>query len=159
MSQSTPSPAPATPAPSSPDDDAASSAISEIPSGLLTELDAPSNTPTESPPPVSHARAADVAFEDDAVDEYKGFDWARFPSLQKPSRSNNRPSWIWKYGYRCQKRASETIMFVCKYCHKHKIFCRIRPAGVYDVTKATSAVAIHLASLTAGYRFNKDRKI
>src|SRR2546430_2107683 len=82
--------------------------------------------------------------DDDNIDNYDGINWKRLPDLQKPHHSLKRtPSYIYKYGYRCQSRVKfDQIIFICKYCHIHKIIDYGGP-GRYDITKANTAAATH----------------
>jgi hypothetical protein len=123
-----PEPTPSAATPARQNDDVTSSAISSIPDGALTPTIGPSNAKPEIPLPealenaIARARRDVESDPDDKEDEYKDFDWQRFPQLQKPSRTSPRnPSWVWAYGYRCQKRSSDTIIFVCKYCHQNRL--------------------------------------
>ena len=109
------------------------------------------------------AAPADDVPEIDAggdIDNYDGIDWKRLPDLQKPHHSSKRtPSWIFKYGYRCQSRVNmNQIVFICKYCHTHKII-DCGGAGQYDITRATSAAAGHLKANTRGHGYDKNGKI
>ncbi len=90
---------------------------------------------------------------DTAEDNYDGIDWNRLPNLQKPSQTSKRKaSWIYKYGYRCQNRKNpDLIIWVCRYCHQHKITGR----GQYNVTNATSAAANHLKQRSRGHGYNE----
>ena len=104
--------------------------------------------------------APDQLTDDDNVDNYDGIDWKRLPDLQKPHHSLKRtPSFIYKYGYRCQSRVKlEQIIFICKYCHQHKILDCGGP-GRYDISNANTAAQTHLAKNTPGHGYDKNGKI
>jgi hypothetical protein len=105
---------------------------------------------------------AKVTVPDELADEdnYDGIDWKRLPNLQKPHHSLKRtPSFIYKYGYRCQSRIKlEQIIFICKYCHQHKILDYGGP-GRYDISNANTAAQTHLAKNTPGHGYDKNGKI
>ena len=117
------------------------------------------NLPAPTIPP-SEVTVPDEPTDDDNVDNYDGIDWKRLPDLQKPHHSLKRtPSFIYKYGYRCQNRVKlEQIIFICKYCHQHKIIDCGGP-GRYDISNANTAAQTHLAKNTPGHGYDKNGKI
>src|SRR5438876_1152773 len=73
---------------------------------------------------------------------YDSIDWKRLPDYQIPFEELVRnPSFIWKHGYRIQKRSSDKkVYFLCAYCHQH-----LRKGGLFETEKATSSAKTHLA--------------
>lgn len=98
--------------------------------------------------------------KDDGIDRYNGINWKRLPNLMKPHHSLLRtPSWIYKYRYRLQSRVNnKQIIFICKYCHIHRII-DCGGQGRYDITRATSAAAAHLRQNKKGHGVDKHGKI
>lgn len=118
----------------------------------------PSRPPT-APSIAATIATSDAGFDDpEALDEqpdessYEGLDWDRVPDLMKPlTVSKRNTSWIYRYGYRCVRRSDPKIpVFVCKYCHRHKI-----PHGQYVAVSTTSA-ACHLKQSIAGHGYDKN---
>ena len=82
-------------------------------------------------------------------DEYKGFDWNHIERYQKPHQDLLKtPSFIWDHGWWLQQRFGEkTIVFLCKYCHLHKI-----KITLYKTGKAITFAAGHFVKDMDGHR-------
>ena len=115
----------------------------------LSEAPAPNNTPDDK-----------LADNDDTIASYDGIKWDRLPDLTKPHHDSMwKVSWIYKYGYCCQStKIPGQIIFICKYCHIHKIIDS-RGEGRYDITRATTAASAHLKKLTPGHGYDSSGKI
>jgi len=96
---------------------------------------------------------ADVDANDD---DFTGIDWARLPDFMKPlSTQRRQKSWIYRHGYRVTEvKDPSKIWFVCRYCHQHKVI-DAGSGGLFDVTKATTAAATHLAQQRRGHGYNR----
>jgi hypothetical protein len=67
------------------------------------------------------------------------------------STQRRQKSWIYRHGYRVTEvKDPSKIWFVCRYCHQHKVI-DAGSGGLFDVTKATTAAATHLAQQRRGY--------
>jgi hypothetical protein len=88
--------------------------------------------------------------------DFTGIDWARLPDFMKPlSTQRRQKSWIYQHGYRVTEvKDLSKIWFVCRYCHQHKVI-DAGSGGLFDVTKATTAAATHLAQQRRGHGYTR----
>ena len=115
--------------------------------------DTPSSTASEVAEPDDASPQPDTIEEED---DYTGIDWDRLKGFQQPYQGLRRtPSFIWKHGYRIQRRnPPRDVYWQCGYCHQHRI-----KGGLCQTSKATSSAKSHLKKDNLGYQINKDSVI
>ena len=105
-------------------------------------------------PSVSSALPEADNIPDDST-YYGGINFLRLPGYIKPSSElQNRPSWVWKYGYRIQHQQTKQEYFLCRYCHTHQI-----SGGLYQTTTATRGAINHLKKPLVGHGITKEGPI
>lgn len=117
---------------------------------------------TATQPPRAFSSAATEASEEgEALEvsftDFEGLDWKRVKGFAAPlSTPSQRPSWVWRYGWRIWKEHTvpEQLYFLCKYCHTHKL-----PGGMVQVGAATSSAISHLKLNRHGHRLSKNGPI
>jgi hypothetical protein len=89
-------------------------------------------------------------------DEYEGVDWDRVDRYQWPHRDLLRtPSFIWDHGWRLQQRfGDKTTVFLCKYCHLHKI-----KVTLYKTSRAIISTAGYFAKDINGHQVDSHGPI
>ena len=110
-----------------------------------------STAPTASSEADLHETIEVVARATEDSDIYQGLSWNRVPRLEKRQKDHQRgaPSWIYQYGWPLYDRGKQRNVWLCTYCHQHRI-----PGGIYDVSTSTSSAASHLRQLIRGHRVN-----
>ncbi|KAF2726514.1 hypothetical protein EJ04DRAFT_453214, partial [Polyplosphaeria fusca] len=106
--------------------------------------------------------ATEASVEEDAAPpinftDFNGVDWSRLKGFAPPlTTPRGAPSWVYRHGWRIWKEHTkpEKFYFLCRYCHINR-----KTGGLHQVTVATSAAILHLASDQRGHRLSKDGSI
>ena len=120
------------------------------PASVASEPDTQLNANTDAPIEV----AAD---SDEDAELYDSLDWKRVPHLQRRPYEHSRgtkKSLIYQYGYPVWHFKKQQKIWLCSYCHQHKI-----PGGEYVVHSSTSSAASHLAQKLPGHGFDSNGRI